>query len=146
MNQLPNAPFFQVTRIVFSSVTRRRKAARPLLIKRTIVPLGCSWIRDVPQKFTSRRLVLKLRPFRQACSFLTDLHQHKLPREGNGSSSLRSLQIASSSTNKLLNYFPFNGKGKGNVATSWTKRMLRALLGMVIVHIEECNSLVQLRG
>lgn len=60
MNQLPQRTVFQVTRIVFSSVTRRRKAARPLLIKRTTVPLGCSWIRDsfVPQKFTSRRLVL----------------------------------------------------------------------------------------
>lgn len=92
---------------------------------------------------------LKLRPFHQARPFLTDLHQHKLPREGNGSSSRRSLQIASSSTNKLLNYFSFNGKRKGNVATSWAGRMLRASLGMVIVRIEElskCNGLVQLRG
>ena len=107
---------FQVTRIVFSSVTRRRKAARPLLIKRTTVPLGCSWIRDsfVPQKFTS---VLNSGLFTKlALAFLTDLHPHKLPREGNGSSSRRSLQIASSSTNKLLNYFSFNGKRKGNVA------------------------------
>lgn len=92
---------------------------------------------------------LKPRPFHRARPFLTDLHQHKLPREGNGSSSRRSLQIASSSTNKLLNYFSFNGKRKGNVATSWAERMLRASLGMVIVRNEEpskCNGLVQLRG
>lgn len=122
---------FQVTHIVFSSVTRRRKAARPLLIERTTVPHGCSWIRDAWQKFTFRRLLLNS-PFFSFflffffCPFLlAEPGRFSRTRintsfflEGNESFSFRLLRMVLWSINSSM---VFPSMERYNVELSWTK-------------------------